>query len=166
MSSSLLLLPSFLLSAPNPQLEGMKVGQAFEMGYDIEDDGIPLEEDDTIPLIETIAEAADMRKAEDVYAIRVSSLTTVSSFFVLATGNSRPQIQAIAGAIEEDVEQKHGIQPNNGGEGTADSGWILLDFGKLVSQSVSRAEAHIAYPLISSSWLCVAPSHPPTHVPA
>ena len=31
-------------------------------GYDIEDDRVPLEEDDTLPLIETIAEAADMRK--------------------------------------------------------------------------------------------------------
>lgn len=108
----------------------MKVGQSFEMGYDIEDDNVPLEEDDTLPLIETIAEAADMRKADDIYAIRVSSLTTVSSFFFLATGNSRPQIQAIAGAIEEDVAEKHGIEPRNGGEGTADSGWILLDFGK------------------------------------
>jgi len=66
-------------------------------GYDIEDETIPLARDDTLPLIETIAYAADMRKGEDVYAIRVSSLTTVSSFFVLVSGNSRPQIQAIAG---------------------------------------------------------------------
>lgn len=66
-------------------------------GYDIEDETVPLEQDDALPLIETIANAADMRKGEDVYAIRVSSLTTVSSFFVLVSGNSRPQIQAIAG---------------------------------------------------------------------
>ncbi|GAB5031162.1 iojap-related protein [Nannochloropsis oceanica] len=113
-------------------LSGMNVGQRFEMGYDIEDETVPLEQDDALPLIETIANAADMRKGEDVYAIRVSSLTTVSSFFVLVSGNSRPQIQAIAGAIEDDMMEKHGMEARNGGEGTADSGWILLDFGSVV----------------------------------
>ncbi len=68
-------------------------------GYDIENETVPLDQDDALPLIETIAYAADMRKGEDVYAIRVSSLTTVSSFFVLVSGNSRPQIQAIAGKL-------------------------------------------------------------------
>lgn len=110
-------------------LDGMKLGQRFEMGYDIEPEVVPLEEDDTLPWVETIAAAADARKGEEVYAIRVSSLTTVSSFFVLVSGNSRPQIQAIAAAIEEDMAEKHGVEPRNGGEGTADSGWILLDFG-------------------------------------
>ncbi len=28
--------------------------------------------------------------------------------------------------------EKHGIEARNGGEGTADSGWILLDFGSVV----------------------------------
>ena len=34
--------------------------------------------------------------------------------------------------IQEDVMEKHGIEARNGGEGTADSGWILLDFGSVV----------------------------------
>ncbi|EWM26409.1 Ribosome-associated, Iojap [Nannochloropsis gaditana] len=113
-------------------LDGMKVGHRFEMGYDIEEETVPLAEDETLPVIETIASAADMRKGEDVLALRVSRLTTVSSFFVLVSGNSRPQIQAIAGAIEEDMLEKHGLEVRNGGEGTADSGWILLDYGSVV----------------------------------
>ena len=115
------------------QMDMMNMGPRFEMGYDIEPEVVPLEEDDTLPWVETIAAAADARKGEEVYAIRVSSLTTVSSFFVLVSGNSRPQIQAIAAAIEEDMQEKHGVEPRNGGEGTADSGWILLDFGRCVS---------------------------------
>lgn len=118
------------------QLEGMNMGPRFEMGYDIEPEVVPLAEDDTLPWVETIAAAADARKGEDLYAIRVSSLTTVSSFFVLVSGNSRPQIQAIAGAIEEDMVAKHGVEPRNGGEGTADSGWILLDYGGLCGVSI------------------------------
>lgn len=109
----------------------MAVGGKFELGYDLPEETIPLEEDDTLPVVRTIASAADKRKGEDILAIRVTSLTIVSSFFVLITGNSRPQIQAIAAAVLEDVEEQHGLEPRNGGEGTADSGWILLDFGEL-----------------------------------
>lgn len=36
-------------------------------------------------------------------------------------------LQAIAAAIEEDMEEFHGRKCKN--EGTADSGWILLDYG-------------------------------------
>lgn len=108
----------------------MAVGSKFELGYDLPDEEVPLEQDDTLPVVRTIAAAADKRKGEDIYAIRVSSLTIVSSFFVLITGNSRPQIQAIAAAILEDVQEQHDLEPRNGGEGTADSGWILLDFGE------------------------------------
>lgn len=114
------------------QLDGMRVGEKFVQGYDVPDETVPLEEDDTVPLVETIAAAADKRKGEDLLALRVSSITIVTSFIVLVTGNSRPQIQAIAAAIEEDVFEQHGVEPRNGGEGTPDSGWILLDFGSVV----------------------------------
>lgn len=47
-------------------------------------------------------------------------------FFV--TGNSRPQNQAIALAVEEAVLVDFQDQPSK--QGSAVSGWILLDYGK------------------------------------
>lgn len=102
----------------------------FEMGYDVEDDPTPLEEDGLLPVIHTIALAADKRKGEDIVALRVTSLTTITSFIVVVTGNSRPQLQAIAAAVEEDVLAQHNLRIRDGAEGTAESGWILLDLGR------------------------------------
>lgn len=87
-------------------------------------------DDPLMPLIETITRAADKRKAEGIRAMRVSHITITTEFFVNMVGNSRPQNQAIAAAIVEDVEEQHGRTCRN--EGTADSGWILLDFGDVI----------------------------------
>lgn len=96
----------------------------------------PPEDDELAPLIRVIAKAADMRKAEDVVAMRISKVSTVAGFVVVCTGNSRPQNQAIAAAIQDDVIEAFGDDVALGGngvpEGTADSGWILLDFGDVM----------------------------------
>ena len=53
----------------------------------------PPASDELAPLIRTIVKAADMRKAEDVVAFRVSRVSSVASFVVICSGNSRPQNQ-------------------------------------------------------------------------
>jgi len=93
----------------------------------------PPEEDPIAPLVRTIVKAADLRKAEDIVALRVSKFTTLTTFIVLCTGHSRPQNQAIRVSIQDDLEDQHGLRPQNGlSEGTADSGWVLLDFGSVM----------------------------------
>lgn len=93
-------------------------------------------DDELVPLVKCIAKAADMRKAEDIKAIRVSKLTTTTTFVMLCSGNSRPQNQAIAAAIKDEVEEvyegKYALNGDGVPEGNADSGWILLDFGSVM----------------------------------
>lgn len=90
--------------------------------------------DDLAPLVRCIASAADKRKAEDIVALRVSKATAMTSFIVIVSGNSRPQNSAISAAIVDDViEQFDGRRTKSGGaEGTADSGWMLLDYGDVM----------------------------------
>ena len=99
------------------------------------DEGPP-QDDELAPLVRKIAKAADMRKAEGIVAMRISKVSTVAGFVVICTGNSRPQNQAIAAAIQDDVEEDFGeeysLRGNGVPEGTADSGWILLDFGDVM----------------------------------
>lgn len=92
------------------------------------------DEDELAHLVKTIAKAADKRKAEDIKAIRVSKLTATTAFIVIVSGNSRPQNQAIAAAISDDVEQLFQGRTTKSGkmEGSADSGWILLDYGDVM----------------------------------
>lgn len=92
--------------------------------------------DSLAPLVRCIVRAADMRKAEDIRAIRVSKLTATTSFVVVVSGNSRPQNQAIAASVQSsvsDFESRDKRTKGNGvPEGSADSGWILLDYGDVM----------------------------------
>lgn len=88
----------------------------------------PIEHDETTKFVRTVVRAADERKGEDVLAIRISKLTYVASFVVIVTGNNTPQIRAIGNLVEEDLAKKHGVQARRR-DGTANSGWLLLDYG-------------------------------------
>ena len=109
---------------------------------------VPIDEDPLVPCVQTIARAADKRKAEGILALRVSHLTVTTEFFVNMVGNSRPQNQAIAAAIEDDMKETHGRAARH--EGTADSGWILLDYGDIIVNVMTPRSR--AYYDIESFW--------------
>lgn len=86
----------------------------------------PIELDDSAEYVRTVVRSADTRKAEDIRVLRVSKLTYITSFIIVVTGNSAPQIRAIANLVEEDLSKKHKLEPNRI-DGVPSSGWILLD---------------------------------------
>lgn len=85
---------------------------------------------DDLELVRTIVKAGDGRKAEDIVGLQVAQVSTLTSFMVFLSGNSRPQNQAIAAAITDEVEAKFGLVRNP--QGTADSGWMVLDYGSVM----------------------------------
>lgn len=85
-----------------------------------------IEDDETAKYIRTVVKAADTRKAEDIVALRVSKLTYVTSFIVIATGNNTPQLRAIANLVEDELVKVHQTEPLRI-DGVPNSGWILLD---------------------------------------
>eukprot|EP00980_Cylindrotheca_fusiformis_P019807 scaffold6949_cov107-Cylindrotheca_fusiformis.AAC.7 len=95
---------------------------------------VPPEQDELADLVRSAVRAADGRKAENIVALRVSAVSTLTSFIVIVSGNSRPQNQAIAAAIKDDIEEEYSLLPGSSGvpEGSADSGWIVLDYGSLM----------------------------------
>ena len=95
---------------------------------------VPPEKDELADLVQCIVKAADGRKADNIVALRVSPVTTLTSFMVILSGNSRPQNQAIAAAIQEDVAEQFDLHPGSQGvpEGSAESGWMVLDFGSVM----------------------------------
>jgi len=105
-----------------------------EMVGDADNIAVAPEDDELADLVRCIVRAADGRKADNIVAMRVSKVSTVTSFVVIATGNSRPQNQAITAAVNEDVEEEFGLLPGANGvpEGSADSGWTVLDYGSVM----------------------------------
>ena len=69
-------------------------------------------------------------QASNIVVLDVRTISSFTNYFVLMTAESLRQIQALANNIEESLAQT-GIKPHHS-EGTADSGWILLDYGDVM----------------------------------
>ena len=70
------------------------------------------------------------RKAIDLVILEVKDLSSFTDYFLVCSGNSDRQVQAIASHIEEKLG-KEGIHPL-GIEGKREGRWTLLDYGDVV----------------------------------
>lgn len=77
-----------------------------------------------------IVELAEDKKAADIVLLDLTGLTTVADAFVICSGGSERQLDAIADGIVGGLRDEK-IRPI-GREGTAVSHWVLLDFGDVV----------------------------------
>ena len=77
------------------------------------------------------ARAAADKKGVDIVVQDVSDLLKVTDFFVIVTGNSRPQIDAIVDEVKERMLAECGIKPI-GFEGDDTCEWVLIDYGGIV----------------------------------
>jgi len=85
---------------------------------------------DTTQIARTAVDTASDKKAFDVLLLDIRDITTIADYFVICSGNSARQIQAIADAIDEELGKQGAILLRR--EGTADSGWLILDFGDII----------------------------------
>jgi len=74
--------------------------------------------------------AAIEKKAQDPVLLELKEISSITDYFLLCTGKSDRQVQAIAQAIEETLKKK-GVRPI-GQEGTAQGKWILMDYADVV----------------------------------
>lgn len=75
-------------------------------------------------------EAALEKKAYDLVVLEVEHLSSVADYFLIATGRSDVQVQAIARGIEERMDRE-GIRLVSV-EGLSRGHWVLLDYNDLV----------------------------------
>jgi ribosome-associated protein len=87
-------------------------------------------------LARILAEAASEAKAEDVVVLDIHDLTVIADLFVICTGDNERLIRAISRQIQEATD-KVDLDPRRV-EGSADSGWILLDYADVVVHIFSR----------------------------
>jgi ribosome-associated protein len=83
-----------------------------------------------IELARRIVELAEDKKAADIVLLDLTGLTTVADYFVIASGGSERQLDAIADGVISGMrdEKVHAF----GREGTAASHWVLVDFGYVI----------------------------------
>ena len=77
-----------------------------------------------------MVEAASDKQAENIVMLDIRQICSFADYFVICSGDSDRQIDAIREEIRKALK-KEGILPHHS-EGTADSGWVLLDIGGVI----------------------------------
>jgi ribosome-associated protein len=70
------------------------------------------------------------KKGEDIVLMDISEISDFADYFVLCNGNSDRQLQALADAAIEKVNEVYQFKPRV--EGRPQEGWLLADFGNVV----------------------------------
>lgn len=85
----------------------------------------------------TAAKALDEKKGKEIQAIEITALTTLADYFVIASGTSNTQINALCDAVEKAMKEQAGEAPLRR-EGYRDGTWVLLDYGCLAVHVFSQ----------------------------
>lgn len=85
-----------------------------------------------------VVELAEDKKAADIVLLELTGLTTVADYFVICSGGSERQLDAIADGIVGGLRTE-GVRPI-GREGTPASHWILIDFGSVIVHAFTPPE--------------------------
>src|SRR5580658_9598836 len=72
-------------------------------------------------------EYADNRKAEDLLVLDVRKLSSVTDYFVIASGTSQPHLRAIVDEITTKLREEHDLRPARA-DGVTGGSWVVLDF--------------------------------------
>jgi ribosome-associated protein len=92
-----------------------------------------------------IRELADTKKAENSVILDVRELSSVTDYFVIATGTSEPHLRAIVEEITEKLAQNQALRPR-AVDGRVPASWVVLDYFDVIAH-VMRADARAKYDL-------------------
>jgi ribosome-associated protein len=85
---------------------------------------------DAVPSLDRYIEAASEKKALNLIVLDVRDLTSIADVFIICSGRSNRQVNAIADTIVAKLK-KHKIKPLSV-EGTGQGHWVLLDYGHVI----------------------------------
>ena len=88
--------------------------------------------------MELIVRAAESKQANDLRVMDVSKTSPVVDFIVIGSGESGPQLRAIAKEIDSEL-RKNNVK-NFRWEGVLNSGWLVLDLGSIVVHLLKEEE--------------------------
>jgi len=86
---------------------------------------------DSLDIARHIVDVLDEHKAENIVLLDLRPDTVIADFFVICTGTSDRQIKALVEYVKDAVEETYDRQPF-ATEGTAESGWLILDYADVV----------------------------------
>lgn len=88
---------------------------------------------------------AENRKAEDTLILDVRELSSVTDYFVIASGTSEPHLRAIVEEITGKLREDHALRPR-AVDGRLQAAWVVLDYFDVIVH-VMREETRARYDL-------------------
>ncbi|MBI4339087.1 MAG: ribosome silencing factor [Chloroflexi bacterium] len=95
-----------------------------------------------------IVDAASDKQATDILLLDIRNVGTFADFFVIMTADNRRQMNALQEDLVDTVEKAGATLHHQ--EGTAESGWVLLDFGDVIVHLFAPQER--AYYRLEDLW--------------
>ncbi len=85
-----------------------------------------------------VVKAADDKKAHQIVTLEIKPISLIADFFMICSGNSETQVQAIATEIKKRSEEQ-GVRVRKV-EGFDSARWVLIDLGDVVAHVFHRDE--------------------------
>ena len=89
-------------------------------------------------MTELVIDALEEKKAEDITILDISEISVLADYFVIADGNNRNQVQAMADSVEEALGRA-GYEPKQI-EGYQNANWILMDYKDVIIHVFSKED--------------------------
>ena len=86
--------------------------------------------DEFVDELEVNVKAVMGKKAEHLVVLDVREMTSVADAFIICSGRSNRQVQAIAEHIQTDLKKQH--KKPLSVEGVTEGHWALLDYGDVI----------------------------------
>ena len=90
-------------------------------------------------------ELAENKKAENIVVLDVSKISSITDYFVIASGTAEPHVRAIVNEVEDKLRDEHGLKPN-AIEGKVNQPWVVLDYFDVIVH-IMRADVRQQYDL-------------------
>jgi ribosome-associated protein len=100
---------------------------------------------DSKKLAQLCRDFAENKKAENTVILDVRDLSSVTDYFVIASGTSEPHLRAIVDEITDRLRDDYDLRPMRK-DGSMQGAWVVLDFFDVIVH-VMRADARERYDL-------------------
>ena len=90
-------------------------------------------------------ELADNKKGEDIVILDVREVSSVTDYFVIASGTSQPHLRAIVDEIRDKLRDEHDLRPK-AVDGALHTDWVVLDYFDVIVH-VMRSDVRERYDL-------------------
>jgi len=104
---------------------------------------------DSKKLAQLCRDFADNKKAENIVILDVRKLSSVTDYFIIASGTSEPHLRAIVEEVASRLREEHGVRPLRT-DGSIHGAWVVMDFFDVIVH-VMRADVRERYDL-ESLW--------------